>query len=91
MANKTTFTALKTAPVEFIKKLHTIRENSEIKRPEENSLGNVARTIIAAFFWSRTLKIVGDTIAEKNNNIPSRIEFSTKTIKIIFLFMRFMY
>ena len=91
MANKTTFTALKTAPVEFIKKLHTIRENSEIKRPEENSLGNVARMIIAAFFWSRTLKIVGDTIAEKNNNIPSRIEFSTITIKIIFLFMRFIY
>ena len=91
MANKITFTALKTAPVEFIKNPHTIRENSEIKRPEENSLGNVARTIIAAFFWSRTLKIVGDTIAEKNNNIPSRIAFSTITIKIIFLFMRFIY
>ena len=84
MANKTKFTTLRATPRIFINKPQAMADKSEMKRPEANSLGNVARTIRAAFLWSRTLNIVGDTTAEKNNRIPSKIELSTIIITIVF-------
>ena len=84
MANKTKFVMLRATPAIFMTNPQVIADKSEMKRPEANSLGNVARTIRAAFLWSRTLNIVGDTTAEKNNRIPSKIELSTIIITIVF-------
>ena len=49
MANKTKFKMLRVTPVRFIKNPQVMADKSEMKKPEANSLGNVARTISAAF------------------------------------------
>ena len=49
MANKTKFTMLRATPVIFMNNPQVMADKSEMKRPEANSLGNIARTISAAF------------------------------------------